>query len=273
MNGLEHIAAVFSRQRDLGRAALMPYFTLGFPDRKTSLQVVEAIAASGADLVELGLPFSDPLADGPTIQHSAQVALQNGATVMDCLEMVRILRRRRLSQPLLLMGYYNPLLAYGPERFVADAGLAGADGLIVPDLPLEEAAGLAAACQKAGLALVYLVAPTTPDDRLVHIAARSTGFVYIVSLVGVTGARDQINTTLPEFLGRVRRLTDKPLAVGFGISTPEQAARVGKMADGVIVGSALIDVVGQADDPAAAAGAFIASLSAALGVRLEPPDP
>jgi tryptophan synthase alpha chain len=264
MNGIEYIAAAFSRQKELGRAALMPYFTLGFPDKETSLRVVEAIAAAGADLLELGLPFSDPLADGPTIQHSAQVALENGLTIHDCLEMVRELRQRRITQPLLLMGYYNPILAYGVEKFAADASSSGASGLIVPDLPLEEATALESACRDNGMALVYLAAPTTPADRLAQLASRSTGFVYIVSLVGVTGARRQINTALPEFLGRVRQVTDKPVAVGFGISTPEQAARVGMLTDGVIVGSALIDVAAKADDPVKAAGSFIASLSAAI---------
>lgn len=264
MNGLEHIAAVFSQKKTQGRAALMPYFTLGFPTSEESLAVVQAISAAGADLIELGVPFSDPLADGPTIQHSAQVALDNGITVKVCLEMVRRLRERGVHQPLMLMGYYNPILSYGPERFAADACQAGADGLIVPDLPLEEAHALEAACHAAGLALVYLVAPTTPDDRLEKIARRSSGFVYVVSLVGVTGARSQVNSSLPEFLARIRQKTDRAIAVGFGISTPEQAARVGKLADGVIVGSALIDTVGKANYPARAAGAFIQAISQAL---------
>jgi len=226
--------------------------------------VIEAIASAGSDLIELGVPFSDPLADGPTIQHSTQVALENGITVKECLEMVRILRGQGVSQPLLLMGYYNPILAFGPERFVAQACQAGADGLIVPDLPLEEAAALEAACQQNGLALVYLVAPTTTDERLTLVTAHSSGFVYIVSLTGVTGARASLSASLEEFLRRVRRVTDKPLAVGFGISTPEQAARVGKLAEGVIIGSAVIDMAGKASDPALSVGQFVKDLSKAI---------
>jgi tryptophan synthase alpha chain len=264
MNGLQHIADAFSLAIGYQRGALMPYFTLGFPTGPASLEVVEAIAAAGADLIELGLPFSDPLADGPTIQRSTQIALENGMTINECLKMVRTLRERGVSIPLLLMGYYNPILAYGPEGFVADACLAGADGLIVPDLPLEEAAVLEGACRQNGLALVYLVAPTTPEARLAQVTAHSTGFVYIVSLTGVTGARASLAEGLPEFLQRVRRVTDKPLAVGFGISTPEQAAQVGALAEGVIVGSAVIDIAGKSAHPAALVGSFVTDLSKAI---------
>jgi tryptophan synthase alpha chain len=264
MNGLQHITDAFSKAKASRRAALMPYFTLGFPSRADSLEVVEAIAASGADLIELGVPFSDPLADGPTIQRSTQIALENGITVKDCLDMVRILREHGVSLPLMLMGYYNPILAYGPDRFASEARQVGVDGLIIPDLPLEEAAELETACRQNGLALVYLVAPTTPNERLVKIAAHSTGFVYIVSLTGVTGARASLSAGLDEFLMRVRGMTDKPLAVGFGISTPEQAAQVGRMADGVIVGSALIDVAGKVSHPAASVGKFVTGLSKAM---------
>lgn len=269
MNGLEHIAGVFSQTKAEGRAALMPYFTLGFPDRAVSLDVIEAIAQSGADLIELGVPFSDPLADGPTIQHSTQVALENGISVQDCLEMVRIIRSRGVKQPLMLMGYYNPILAYGPEHFVETACRVGADGMIVPDLPPEEAATLEAACHQFGLALTYLAAPTTPIERLEQIAAHSTGFVYIVSLTGVTGARSLILVDLLPFLKRVCAVTDKPLAVGFGISSPEQAREVGQLAEGVIVGSALIDAVEKAEDAVMAAGAFIADLRSALVTTTE----
>ena len=264
MNGLQHITDTLSKAKASRRAALMPYFTLGFPSRADSLDVVEAIAAAGADLIELGVPFSDPLADGPTIQRSTQIALENGITVKDCLDMVRILRERGVSLPLMLMGYYNPVLAYGPDRFTSEARQVGMDGLIIPDLPLEEAAGFEAACRQNGLALVYLVAPTTPDERLVKIAAHSTGFVYVVSLNGVTGARAGLSAGLEEFLLRVRGMTDKPLSVGFGISTPEQAAQVGRMADGVIVGSALIDIAGKAPHPATVVGRFVAELSKAI---------
>jgi len=260
MTGLERIAAAFASVRGQGRAALMPYFSIGFPNRKTSIAVIETIATSGADLIEVGLPFSDPLADGRSIQHSTQVALENGTTTADCLEAVRELRKAGLAQPLLLMGYYNPILTFGEERFVQEAQTAGADGLIVPDLPVDEAGRLEQACSQMGLALVYLVAPTTTGARLTHVAQHSTGFVYIVSLTGVTGARSRVAEGLEAFLGRVRAVTDKPLAVGFGISTPEQACRVGRMAEGVIVGSALIDAVENASEPVEAAGAFVRGL-------------
>jgi len=278
MNGLEHLHNTFAACQTLGRAALMPYFTLGFPDQRTSLDILTAIAGAGADMLELGIPFSDPLADGPTIQRSTQAALEAGMNVRRCLEMVAELRRRGVTQPLLLMGYYNPLLAYGYsesdsdgasataglERFVAAATAAGADGLIVPDLPLEEASALEGACQAYGCALIYLLAPTSPVERIIKIAAHSTGFLYLVSLTGVTGARHALPVDLAEFVARVRGVAKTPLAIGFGISTPEQAREVGRLADGVIVGSALINVVEKDPDPATAA-AFVAGLRQALG--------
>jgi tryptophan synthase alpha chain len=264
MTGLERIAATFAACRSQGRAALMPYYTLGFPNRNTSIAVIEAIAKAGADLIELGPPFSDPLADGPTIQHSTQVALENGTTTLDCLRMVRQLREAGVTQPFLIMGYYNPILAFGVEKFANEAHAAGADGLIVPDLPVEESDLLESICSNLGMALVFLVAPTTPEKRLAYVTAHSTGFIYIVSLTGVTGARDRVAEGLEAFLGRVRAVTDKPLAVGFGISTPTQAAQVGRLAEGVIVGSALIDAAEKAPEPIRASGAFVKALFEAL---------
>lgn len=264
MTGLEHIAAAFATARAEGRAALMPYFTLGFPDPTTSLTVIEAVAHAGADLIELGIPFSDPLADGPTIQHSTQVALERGMNVTRALEMAAQLRACGVSQPLMLMGYVNPILAYGVERFVAQAAAAGADGLIVPDLPPEEADEIEAACRAHGRALVYLAAPTSTPERLALLAARTTGFLYLVSLTGVTGARAKLPPDLEGFIRRARAATRTPLAVGFGISTPEQAHAVGDLADGVIVGSALINAVAQAADPVQAAGEFVRRLHQAL---------
>jgi len=263
-NGLEHIAAAFASAKEDGRAALMPYFTLGYPGPATSLDIVEAIAQAGADLIELGVPFSDPLADGPTIQHSTQVALEQGVNVAQCIEMVANLRDRGVTQPLMLMGYVNPILAFGVERFVADATEAGADGFIVPDLPPEEAAEIEAACQAHGLALVYLLAPTSPPERVELLASHTTGFLYLVSLAGVTGARDALPPHLAEFVHQVRAVARTPLAVGFGISTPEQAHAVGQLADGVIVGSALIRAAGQSTDPVRAAANFVHDLRAAL---------
>ncbi len=266
MNGLQHITETFSALRNSGRSALMPYFTLGYPTPEASLAVIEAIAQSGADLIELGVPFSDPLADGPTIQHSTQIALEQGMTVRRCLDMVRQIRARGVPQPLLLMGYINPLLAYGVERYAADACAAGADGLIVPDLPMEEANEVEAACRANGLVLVYLVSPASPPERIAALAERTSGFLYLVSLTGVTGERVALATGLADFVARVRRVAHVPLAVGFGISTAEQAQTVAKLADGVIIGSALIRAAGKAEDPAKGAGEFVGGIRKALNV-------
>ena len=263
-NGIARIASAFATARAEGRAALMPYFTLGYPAIAASEAVVRAIAAAGADLIELGVPFSDPLADGPTIQHSTQVALEQGMTLARGLALTHRLRQAGVAQPLLLMGYVNPILAYGVARYVADAEAAGADGFIVPDLPPEEAGALEAACRAHGLALVFLLAPTSTPERIAAVVNHTTGFVYLVSLAGVTGARDQLPPDLAAFVDRVRSATSLPLAVGFGIATPEHASAVGALADGVIVGSALIKAVAAADDPAAAAGRFVRALSEAL---------
>ncbi len=264
MNGLQHITETFTTLRNAGRSALMPYFTLGYPEPDTSLAVIEAIARSGADLIELGVPFSDPLADGPTIQHSTQIALEQGMTVRRCLDMVRQIRARGVPQPLLLMGYINPLLAYGVERYAADACAAGADGLIVPDLPMEEANEVEAACRANGLALVYLVSPASPSERIAALAEHTSGFLYLVSLTGVTGERAALAAGLADFVARVRRVAHVPLAVGFGISTAEQAQAVAKLADGVIIGSALIRAAGKAADPAKGAAEFVGGIRKAL---------
>jgi tryptophan synthase alpha chain len=269
MNGIEHITQAFDQARTQGRAALMPYFTLGYPTPADSLAVIETLAHSGADLIELGVPFSDPLADGPTIQRSTQVALQQGMTVSRCLEMVGELRQRGITQPLLLMGYINPLLSYGIPRFIAQAAASGADGLIIPDLPVEEAAEAEACCQEHGLALVYLLAPTSTPERIALLAQHSTGFIYLVSITGVTGARRSLPSDLQDFVTRVRAQTSLPLAVGFGIATPEQARQVGQSADGVIIGSALINAVGDAPDPAVAAGEYLSSIHQAFVTSVE----
>ena len=267
MTGLEHISTAFDAARAEGRPALMPYYTLGYPTQEDSLQIITAIARAGADLIELGIPFSDPLADGPTIQHSTQVALENGTSVRRCLEMAANLRAGGIPQPFLLMGYYNPILSYGVGRFAADAAQAGADGLIVPDLPPEEAGELEGHCQLHKLALVFLVAPTSTPERIALVAAHSTGLLYLVSLTGVTGARDQVSAGLDEFIGRVRAVTSLPLAVGFGISTPQQASQIGRLADGVIVGSALVQTARHSDRPEQAAGAFVGDFKTALGLQ------
>lgn len=262
--GLEQIGLAFIHARESGRAALMPYYTLGYPDRATSLDVIAAVAAD-SDLLELGVPFSDPLADGPTIQHSTQVSLEQGTTLAGCLEMVRELRERGVAAPILLFGYYNPFLAYGLDALARDARDAGAQGFIVPDLPPEEAGEMEAAADRAGLAYIHFLAPTSSVRRVEAVTGRARGFIYLVSVTGVTGARQNVAAGLGEFIERVRGRTTTPLAVGFGISTPDQTAAIGRMADGVIVGSALINAVNAAPaDKAAAAAAFVRSLRAAL---------
>lgn len=261
--GTERITAAFKQAQIRQTAALMPYFTLGYPDAATSLEIIEAIAPH-SDLLELGVPFSDPLADGPTVQHSTQISLENGTTTASCLSMVRALRKRGVQTPIMLMGYVNPILAYGEASYVQDAAKAGADGFIVPDLPPEEAAELDKLAASAGLSLIQFLAPTSNQRRIDKVTAQARGFVYLVSVAGVTGARSKVQTDLAEFVSRVRRHTAVPLAVGFGISTPVQAAKVGKIADGVIVGSALINAVDAAEDKVEAAVQFVKSLREAL---------
>lgn len=264
MQGIERIKNIFAETKRQRRAALMPYFSLGFPTPEISQEIAIGICRSGADLVELGIPFSDPLADGPAIQHSTQVAIQQGMHVGDCLEQASSLRKQGFEVGILMMGYYNPMLAYGLQSFVEDSARAGVDGFIVPDLPVEEAGELAALCHDQGLALVPFIAPTTPDPRMVEIVKAASGFLYLVSLTGVTGERNSLPPDLKVFIERVRTKTNLPVAVGFGISTPDQAHAVGAMADGVIVGSALIRVVAESSHPVQAAEDFVAALRRGL---------
>ena len=225
-SGIQRIAAAFERTRTEQRAALIPYVTLGHPTPETSFTLAAAAIESGADLLELGVPFSDPLADGPVIQRATQSALRQGVTVVRCLELAQALRRRKPDIPLLFMGYSNPILAYGEEDFCRACTVAGVDGLIVPDLPPEEGCGLEAACWHHGLALVYLLAPTSTPQRVELVTRHSRGFVYLVSITGTTGSRDRLPVDLPAFVKRVRATTDKPLAVGFGIATKRPDNRI-----------------------------------------------
>lgn len=259
MNTKLSIEQTFRIVRSQGRAALMPYFTIGYPDLDTSIAIIQAIAASGADLIELGIPFSDPLADGPTIQQSTQIALRNGVNLEICLRIVRQLRQSGVTVPLILMGYYNPIFSFGEERFAMLAAECGAQGLIIPDLPPEESGELRLYCDRVGLSLIHLVAPTTPRERIRFIAERSRGFIYVVSVTGVTGARQSLPPDLIDFIRKIRSVSRLPLALGFGVSTPEQAAVYGQSVDGIIVGSALIDVVRYAQDPVQAAAEFVRS--------------
>ncbi|MBE2238231.1 MAG: tryptophan synthase subunit alpha [Caldilineaceae bacterium] len=240
MTGVEQIQAIFVKAKAEQRAVFMPYHAMGYPDRAQTLEIIRTLGETGAELFEIGIPHSDPLADGPTIQTATYTALTQGTTVADCLAMVRELRAAGMTQPFCAMTYYNPLFAYGMEAFVADARTAGIDGLIVPDLPPEEAEELEAACRRAGLATIYLLAPTSTDARIRFVAAHSTGFIYLVSVTGITGARTDLPPDLADFVARVRKVTTLPLAVGFGIGTGEQASAVARLADGVIVGSALV---------------------------------
>jgi tryptophan synthase alpha chain len=257
------------------RAAFMPYFPLGYPAPDVSVDVIEALAKNGADLIEVGLPFSDPLADGPVIQHATQIALKNGMTVARALRAVADLRARGVTIPLVLMSYYNPLMAYGLSRIAIDAANAGADGFIVPDLPPEEAgefeAALAGGRKAAPLPLIRMVAPTSPPSRMHAIAQIARGFLYLVSLTGVTGARGHLPEGLPEFVARVRAAQMRcgaslPLCVGFGIATPEHARAVGQIADGVIVGSACVKTIGEATEPVRAAEEFARAFKAAMRI-------
>jgi tryptophan synthase alpha chain len=241
---------------------LMPYFPLGYPDLDTSIDVIEALANNGADLIEVGLSFSDPLADGPVIQKATQVALEHGITVKKSLAAVKELRVRGVTIPLILMGYYNPMLAYGLEKFVHDAREAGADGFIIPDLPLEEAGEFQALV--GDMPLIQMLAPTSPDERMETIARNAKGFIYLVSVTGVTGERREISNDLGELIRRVRAHTSAPVCVGFGISTPEQAKQVGQLADGVIVGSACVKTIGGSENPVEAARQFAAEFRRAL---------
>lgn len=251
MTGVERIQAQFERLKAAGQAAFMPYHAMGYPSRAATLEIIPALAQAGADLFEIGIPHSDPLADGPTVQTATYTALTQGTTVADCLAMCRELRARGVDQPFCAMTYYNPLYRYGVERFVADAVAAGIDGLIVPDLPPEEAGELVQACRNAGLATVFLLAPTSTEARIRLVAQQATGFIYMVSVTGITGARTELPPDLAAFVQRVRRHTSLPLAVGFGIGTGAQAAAVAKLAEGVIVGSALVKAAGG-ENPIAA---------------------
>jgi tryptophan synthase alpha chain len=257
---MSRITTTWQQLRAQGRRGLVLYLTVGYPERESALQIVPQLVAAGADMIELGVPFSDPLAEGLTIQGAAQRALQNGVTLRYCLETVRTLRERGVQVPLLLMGYLNPLLRYGIERFCSDAAAAGVDGLILPDLPPEESGELDAACRANGLDLIMFVAPTSTEQRIAHVADHASGFIYCVALKGVTGARDQVSADLPALIERVRARTETPLAVGFGISRADQARQVAQIADGVIIGSKLIDIIGQGGD----VEAFVREMRAAI---------
>jgi tryptophan synthase alpha chain len=234
---------MFARARSEKRLALMPFLTAGYPDVDASFELMLAMVEAGADGLEVGIPFSDPLAEGPTIQRSSYAALQGGTTPGDAIDIVARLRKAGVAVPLILMGYFNSFLAEGEERFVSEAARAGADGLIISDLPPEESDGTLAICRKNGLDLIYLAAPTSDDARIAEILQRAGGFVYCVGVVGVTGARTALAGELTGFLKALRTKTDLPLAVGFGISKRAHIEALSGFADAAIVGSAVIDIV------------------------------
>jgi tryptophan synthase alpha chain len=236
---MNRITSVFQKS---GHKALIPYLTVGYPGLDETTAIALWLADNGADIIELGIPFSDPLADGATIQASSYRALQNGVTPEFCLETAAKIRKDS-RVPLIFMTYFNPILSYGIDGFCRDSLKAGVDGLIVPDLPPEEAGSLEKATLENNLNLIYLLSPTSTSERIRLVAEKSRGFIYLVSVTGVTGARRRLPTDLTAFVNRVREMTQKPLCLGFGISTPEQAKEVSSIADGVILGSRLIQLM------------------------------
>jgi tryptophan synthase alpha chain len=262
------ITQTFERAQREGRGVIIPYFMCGYPTAKASVDIILAAAEGGADIIELGMPFSDPLADGVTIQHAGHTALEQGMSIQGCMDIAQQVSAKS-DVTLLLMGYYNPVLSYGLERFCATAKSNGVSGLIIPDLPAEEADPLQTVAYRHGLALIYLVPPTAPDERILASAQRTAagpgGFIYCVSLSGVTGSRTELPEHLQSFISRIRTATQAqklPIAVGFGLSTPEHIATVTSYAEGAVIGSALVKLIDQHkdDDPAEAVKLYIKSL-------------
>ncbi|MBI2860952.1 MAG: tryptophan synthase subunit alpha [Chloroflexi bacterium] len=250
-----------------GHKSLIPYVTVGYPSLDATVEIASVLAGCGCDIIELGIPFSDPLADGATIQKASYHALQQGATPRKCLEVARRIHQQ-ISTPLVFMTYYNPVFNFGLEAFCRGCKEAGVSGLIVPDLPPEEGAELEAVSREYDIDLVYLLAPTSAAGRIEMVAQHSRGFIYLVSLAGVTGARQTLPPELEDFVRRVREKARQPLCVGFGVSTPEQARRVARIADGVIVGSRLIEAIEQ-DGSLSALRDFTCRLRQALDFESE----
>jgi tryptophan synthase alpha chain len=263
---MNRIDQKFAELRKRGEAALIPFVTAGDPEIKTTLRILRALEAAGADMIELGVPFSDPMADGATIQRSSERALAGGTTLANVLGLVREFRRSS-KLPIILFGYYNPFFHYGLERFVRDAKAAGVDGVLSVDLPPEESGELRRRAKKKGLHTIFLLAPTSDTARIKLAARMGRGFIYYVSVTGVTGARRALESELQAQVARIRRATSLPIGVGFGISTPAQAARIAAFADAAVVGSALIDVMERAGGNGRKvknAGAFVARLKKAM---------
>lgn len=247
---MNRIDRAFQRRKQQDEAAIIFYLTAGYPNLETTLQVVDVLAEAGVDIIELGIPFSDPIADGPTIQHASKIALDGGVTLDDIFALTREIRSRHPELGLLHFGAYNPMFHYGDRRYVETAAEAGADGILIPDLPPEAATELREVAASRDLSTVFLVAPTTSPERIRLISDASTGFIYYISLRGVTGERTNLPTDLKDRVLEIKRLTDKPLAIGFGVSRPEHVRQVAAIADGVIIGSALIKKIGdKPNDP------------------------
>jgi len=263
---MSRLGSCFEALRAREETALVPFITAGDPDIETSLSLVLAMAEAGADVIEIGVPFSDPIAEGPTIQRSSARALERGASLRRILDLVAR-ARPQIETPLVLMGYVNPFLAMGDSGFAKAAAQVGVDGVIVPDLPPEEGARFYAACTEHGIDTILLAAPTTTPRRLAKLVSGTKGFLYYVSVTGVTGARAELAEGIEEAVGAVRALSTIPVCVGFGISTPEHAAEVARYADGAVVGSAIVDVIEAAespDDAVADVARFISELKAPL---------
>ncbi len=263
---MSRIASVFNPNHK----ALIAYVTVGYPSIEATLKVVPLLANGGCDLVELGIPFSDPLADGVTIQKASFHALENGTTPSLCLEVARQLSRK-VNIPLVFMTYYNPIFSYGLEKFCPACAQSGVEGLIIPDLPPDEGLELEAFTQRCKLDLIYLLAPNSTEERIRLVAEKSRGFIYLVSLAGVTGARDRLPSDLGTFVARVRKFATQPLCIGFGISSPEQAKQVAQIADGVIVGSRIIQLM-EAGDFLPLVGNFIKELRRSLDEVTQQPS-
>lgn len=245
---MSRIAGRFAELKAEGRAAFVPFITAGDPDLETSRAILDALPGAGADLIELGMPFSDPMADGPAVQASSLRALKAGASMAHTLEMVRDFRKHDTKTPIVLMGYYNPVHAMGVEKFVKEVARAGADGLIVVDLPPEEDAVLQAPAKSAGIDVIRLVTPTTHEGRLAKVLDGASGFLYYVSIAGVTGTKSFAEAEVKAALARTRKATHLPIAVGFGIKTPAQAGAIARFADAAVVGSAIVSVIGEHAD-------------------------
>jgi tryptophan synthase alpha chain len=258
---MNRIDEVFKKK---GHKALIAYVTAGYPSIEATLKIVPILAENGCDIIELGIPFSDPMADGATIQHASYCALQNGATPQRCLDMVKELRKKT-AIPLIFMTYYNPVYNYGLDKFCKASADNGVDGLIVPDLTPDEGAELENITNKLGMDLIYLLSPTSTRKRIELVSKKSRGFIYMVSLTGVTGARDNMKLDIDNFIAAVRKATNMPLCVGFGISTPEQAKQVSQIADGVIIGSRIIKLMEKEDD-FVSVGQFIKECRQAMDV-------